>query len=105
MKRKPGEEAVKPSHFAVSESVPISFELAASLVRTNSWTESLSCPHCQVPLNLHQPDQEQPSQLLGTCDDCSRWFFLVESELDWEGTLVFELPSAEMVRATLARST
>ena len=61
----------------------------------SAWANSLCCPACQVPLNLHQPDEEQPSQLLGTCDCCSRWFFLVESELDWEGMLLFELPSAE----------
>ncbi len=93
---------MKPYHLAVSESIPVQFELAASRVLTQSWTESLCCPHCQVSLNLHQPDLEQPSQLLGTCDDCSRWFYLVESELDWEGTLLFELPSPEAIRATLA---
>jgi len=96
------EEAVKPSQLTVSESLPVSFQLPASLVRTSSWTHSRCCPNCQVPLDLHQPDEEQPSQLLGTCDDCSRWYFLVESEKDWQGTVLFELPSAKMIRATLA---
>jgi hypothetical protein len=96
------EEAVKPSRLAVSETVPMTFELPASLVRTNSWTDSRCCPNCQAPLDLHQPDEHQPTQLLGTCDDCSRWFFLVEGELDWEGTMLFELPTADMIRATLA---
>ena len=96
------EEAVNPSQFAISQPSRMTFELVAHLVRTNSWTDSRCCPNCQVPLNLHQPDEEQPSQLLGTCDCCSRWFFLVESEMDWDGTLLFELPSAETIRRTFA---
>jgi len=95
------EEAVNPSDFAISQHNLMNFELVARAVSTNSWANSLCCPDCQVPLNLHQPDEEQPSQLLGTCDCCSRWFFLVETELDWEGTLLFELPSAATIRAML----
>ena len=93
---------MKPSQFAISQPTPMTFELVARVVSTNSWANSLYCPNCHVALNLHQPDEEQPSQLLGTCDCCSRWYFLVESELDWEGTLLFELPSADTIRATLA---
>jgi hypothetical protein len=92
---------VKPSQFEISQPTPMTFELVAGAVSANSWTDPLCCPYCRVPLNLHQPDEEQPSQLLGTCDCCSRWFFLVESELDWEGTLLCELPSADRVRAML----
>jgi hypothetical protein len=94
---------MKPSHVAAIETVPMGFELEASVVHGDSWSRPLCCPACQVPLNLHQPDEEQPAQLLGTCDDCGRWFFLVESEVEWEGTLMFALPSAETIRATLAR--
>jgi hypothetical protein len=93
---------VNPSQFAISQPSRMTFELVARAITTNSWSNSFCCPNCQVPLNLHQPDEEQPSQLLGTCDCCSRWFFLVESEMNGDGTLLFELPSAEMIRATLA---
>jgi hypothetical protein len=96
------EEALKPFQYAVSPSTPMTFELVARVVSTDSWANSLCCPNCHVRLNLHQPDEEQPSQLLGTCDCCSGWFFLVESELDWEGMLLFELPGADTIRATLA---
>jgi hypothetical protein len=95
------EVAVKPSQFTISQPTPMTFELVARAVGTDSWANSLCCPNCQVPLNLHQPDEERPSQLLGTCDCCSRWFLLVESELDWDGTLMFELPSADSIRAML----
>jgi hypothetical protein len=96
------EEAMKPSHLEVSQSIPLTFELVAQAVSASSWTNSLCCTSCRVPLNLHQPDEERPSQLLGTCDACSRWFFVVESEMDWEGMLLFELPTAETIRAMLA---
>jgi hypothetical protein len=96
------EEAVKPSQLEMSQSIPLSFELVARAVSAQSWTNSLCCSACQVPLNLHQPDEEQPSQLLGTCEGCSRWFFLVESELEWEGMLLFELPSADTIRRMFA---
>lgn len=31
-----------------------------------------SCPHCEQLLNLLQPDQSLPNQLLATCDSCLR---------------------------------
>jgi hypothetical protein len=93
---------VKPSHFAISEPTPMTLELVARVVSASSWSNSLRCPNCHVPLNLHQPDEEMPSQLLGTCECCSRWFFLLESELDREGMLLFELPNANTIRALLA---
>jgi hypothetical protein len=89
----------------MSESVPITFELVARAVSASSWTNCLTCPTCKVRLNLHQPDEEQPAQLLGTCESCSRWFFLVEREADLEETLLFELPSADMIRALAVPAT
>jgi hypothetical protein len=93
---------MKPSHLDVSQSIPLNFELVGHALSAGSWTNSLSCTTCRAPLNLHQPDEERPSQLLGTCDVCSRWFLVVDSELDWEGMLLVELPTAETIRALLA---
>jgi hypothetical protein len=95
------EEAVNPSQLAVSQQYLMNFELVARAVNTGSCANSLCCPDCQSLLNLHQPDEERPSQLLGTCDGCSRWFLLVETDLEWDGTLLFELPSADAIRAML----
>jgi hypothetical protein len=53
-------------------------------------------------LSLHQPDEDQPAQLLGTCDCCCRWYFLIDCEPDQEETVLFELPSAGMIRAMFA---
>ena len=92
---------MKPSHFAIARSSPLAFELVARSVNSDTWTNSLCCPECQVALNLHQPDEDEPSQLLGTCDCCSRWFFIVENDLGSDEMLLFELPSAETIRAAL----
>jgi hypothetical protein len=95
------EEAMKPSHFALGRSSPLAFELVARSVNSNAWANSLCCPECQITLNLHQPDEEQPSQLLGTCDGCSKWFFVLENDLELDEMLLFELPTAETIRAAL----
>jgi len=36
----------------------------------------IDCPDCQKPLDVHQPDPEQPERLLGTCPACKAWFLL-----------------------------
>jgi hypothetical protein len=65
---------------------------------------SLCCPDCQAALDLQQPDVDLPEQLLGICKSCSKWFFLVELEEDWNGTMLFELPSAATMRAMIPSS-
>ncbi len=60
-------------------------------------TALLCCPDCQTPLNLLQPDEHDPCRLLGTCEGCSKWVFLVELEPDWKKTLLVELPSGEAI--------
>jgi hypothetical protein len=60
----------------------------------------LSCPDCRSPLNLIQPDETEPTRLLGICDTCSKWAYLVELEPDWKQALLIELPgSPELQRA------
>jgi len=95
---------VKPSQLGSSSSSPGTFELVARGTARNDGVNSLYCPDCQIPLDLHQPDQEEPMQLLGTCDECSKWFLVVELDSDWSGTLLLEIPSAETIRLTHAAS-
>jgi hypothetical protein len=30
------------------------------------------CLNCAAPLELHQPDAEEPRRFVGTCDQCGR---------------------------------
>jgi hypothetical protein len=60
-------------------------------------TPKLCCPDCRIPLNLLQPDENDPCRLLGTCESCSKWVFLVELEPEWRKTLLVELPEGDVI--------
>lgn len=38
--------------------------------------DEVLCIRCQGVLDRHQPDDEQPDRLLGTCPSCSSWFLI-----------------------------
>jgi hypothetical protein len=61
-------------------------------------SRALLCPGCGLPLNLIQPDENEPTRLLGICEACARWAFLVELEPDWRKALLVELPDDESIR-------
>jgi hypothetical protein len=96
------EAAMRASRATFSGPIPISFEMMTHAVSMSSEVCSLCCPECEIPLDLHQPDDNEPTQLLGICAPCGKWYFLVEIESGWNGALLFELPSAGAIRAMLA---
>ena len=95
------EGPVQVSRSKFSGPIPISFDLMTHAVSMSRDGNSLFCPECEVLLDLHQPDHNEPTQLLGVCASCNKWYFLVEIEFDWNGALLFELPSAGAIRAML----
>jgi hypothetical protein len=95
------EGTMQPSRSKFSGPIPISFEMTTHAVSMSPEVCSLCCPECEIPLDLHQPDDNEPTQLLGICGSCCKWYFLVEIESDWNDALLFELPSAGAVRALL----
>jgi hypothetical protein len=58
-------------------------------------SRTLCCPTCHSPLNLIQPDEDEPTRLLGLCDSCPKWYFLVELEPEWRKALLVELPDKD----------
>ncbi len=58
----------------------------------------LLCRRCRSPLDLHQPNPNQPEQFLGTCMDCGQWF-RVEAKAGERRALVIQLPEIDEVRA------
>ena len=96
---------MQPSRSKFSGPIPISIEMTTHAVSMSPEVCSLCCPECEIPLDLHQPDDNEPTQLLGICGSCSKWYFVVEIESDWNGALLFELPSAGSIRAMLATAT
>jgi hypothetical protein len=71
---------------------------------TEQGSRPLCCPDCQLLFNLLQPDENEPGRLLGTCDGCSKWYFLVELEPDWRRTILVELPAGEVIERKLAEA-
>jgi hypothetical protein len=98
------EVSVLNSSQGLSTSSPTTFELITRPVTVIPGATLLRCPDCHDSLDLHQPDIEQPEQLLGTCSCCSKWFWLVEIDHDWTGTMLFELPSVDTLRGLAAPS-
>src|SRR5262249_5985205 len=82
-------EGTMPS-FKPARSAPrsLTFELVARPLLMSSEESSLLCPACGDALDLHQPDENRPTHLVGICEFCSKWFFLVEIDADWNGALI-----------------
>jgi hypothetical protein len=93
---------MKPAQMVLSKSSALTFRMVARSVPSILETSCLCCPGCHIPLDLHQPDEELPSQLLGICEWCAKWFFLVEIDADWKESLLFELPGADDIRSLMA---
>jgi hypothetical protein len=72
----------------------------ARTIATERGSRGFRCPACRSPLNLMQPDENEPTRLLAICDACTNWAFLVELEGDSETVLLVEVPDAETIRRT-----
>lgn len=96
--------AVSSSRRAQTGTTSTTVGLLVRTITTEQDTRLLCCPDCSLLLNLIQPDENQPSRLLGTCDGCSNWFFLVELEADWRKTILVELPSGEALQQAVAEA-
>jgi len=82
---------------AAAVRITISWEVTVLSVSTGELKAS-SCQKCGAKLNLHQPDEDDPSHLLGTCGQCGTWHMI---EVTSRGTksLLYTLPDAELLRA------
>ena len=56
----------------------------------------LSCRKCRTPLDIHQPDPNQPDKFLGTCSGCGCWY-RVEAKLSEARATVMQLPELSEV--------
>jgi hypothetical protein len=103
-KSPPKEVTVSALRPALSGPIPLPAGFVARTITRGQGTRSLCCPNCSAPLNLLQPDEGEPSRLLGTCEACAKWFFLVELDPEWKKTLLVELPNSEAIRQELGGS-
>ena len=70
---------------------PRTFTALLSYYKTTSNNfAKLSCQMCRGTLDVHQPDQNQPEQFLGTCSGCGRWYRI--APMTEAGLTMLELP-------------
>lgn len=86
-----------PSPNPARTALTTSLSLAMRIVAMPNAAESFECPSCSGPLNLLQPDENDPGRLLGTCESCSTWSLMVEIEPDWRTVVVIDLPDGEEI--------
>ncbi len=53
----------------------------------------VQCASCHGSLVLHQPDEELPERMLGTCEECQTWFLIYA-----DTQLMLKLPDEKMLR-------
>lgn len=58
------------------------------------------CQKCRCELDVHQPEEDRPDQLLGTCPACHAWH-LVEVAPDGAEAVVLAIPGLDEVRRKL----
>jgi hypothetical protein len=65
--------------------------------------ETPCCRNCQATLNVHQPDEDRPEHLLGTCAGCGAWY-LIELDKEKTSAFMFDLPNVALIHAATAQS-
>jgi len=89
---------MSPLKTVLTGPIPLSFDVVARRVALVPGSKTIACPECQEPLDRHQPDENQPTLLLGICLVCSKWFLLIEIEGMCGLSLQVELPAADRIR-------
>jgi len=90
---------VEPARSKLSGLMKATMELAARMIDLEAEGSELCCPLCNQMLNLHQPDESLPNQLLATCDSCLRWYSLFGIGENTRQFLMLDLPDKAMIEA------
>jgi hypothetical protein len=94
---------VEPFPLGFPGRIRFNLELDARLVELGNPEAAPACPSCDLELNLHQPDEKLPGQLLATCESCCQWFSLMEIGDDPTILLMVELPSRSAIEAEMGK--
>jgi|GEM_PF-1477034 len=88
------------SHFA--RPLTINWDVTALEVSGDGIVASAVCQKCRKELEIHQPQEDNPQELLATCGECGRWH-LIQVASDSSEAWMFNLPGIDFIRETLAR--
>lgn len=75
----------------------VTVEMTARMIDLEAEDTVPRCPHCEQLLNLLQPDQSLPNQLLATCDSCLRWYSLFGIGEESNQFLMLDLPDKSII--------
>jgi hypothetical protein len=79
-------------------------ELNARVIDSEAIESPPCCPSCNRTMNLHQPDENLPSQLLATCGFCGAWYSLIELKDDPMEVLMIELPRRSVLEEQVEKT-
>ncbi len=88
---------MEPAQSRLPGSMKATMELTARVIDLEAEDTVPCCPHCEQLLDLHQPDESLPNQLLATCDSCPRWYSLFGIGEESNQFLMLDLPDKSMI--------
>ncbi len=88
---------MEPAQSRLPGSMKATMELTARVIDLEAEDTVPCCPHCEQLLNLHQPDESLPNQLLATCDSCPRWYSLFGIGEESNQFLMLDLPDKSII--------
>jgi hypothetical protein len=93
---------VSPRAKRSGQAAPRLAPLQLTLIRHPSAPDSLDvpCSACGTPVEVHQPDSDDPEFVLGTCSECGQWL-LIASDPDGQAVQVLVLPTKDQLRAPI----
>jgi hypothetical protein len=57
------------------------------------------CLGCGAPLELYQPETDEPQRFIGTCNQCGRWYLLDWNPQSSEGLMLLLPDHGELIGA------
>ncbi len=88
---------MEPARSKLPGPMKAAMELTARVIDLEAEDTPPCCPLCEQLLNLHQPDESLPNQLLATCDSCLQWYSLFGIGENSNQFLMLDLPDKPMI--------
>ena len=89
-------------HPLFTNPISISWNVESLAISADGFV-SARCQKCETELEIHQPQENDPQELLGTCTHCGCWH-LIQVAPDGTEALLFNIPGIDFVRETLAQA-
>ena len=88
---------MEPARSKLPGPMKAAMELTARVIDLEAEDTAPCCPLCEQLLNLHQPDESLPNQLLASCDSCLQWYSLFGIGENPNQFLMLDLPDKSMI--------